>query len=68
MEAIEDWVRAAIEDWVRAAITGVFRVSGENDNGRRVVSFCAERGLYVGNTDFKDESLHKYMRLKDEME
>ena len=38
-----------IEDRTRAGITGVFRVPGENDNGRRVVEFCAERGLCVGN-------------------
>ena len=27
-----------------------FGVPGKNDNGRRLVEFCAERGLYVGNT------------------
>ena len=34
---------------VRAGITGAFGVPGENDNGRRVVGFCAERGLCAGN-------------------
>ena len=37
---------------VRASISGAFGVPGENDNGRRVVEFCAERGLCVGNTYF----------------
>ena len=26
---------------------------GKNDNGRRVIDFCAERGLCVSNTYFK---------------
>ena len=34
--------------WMRAAITGDFGVPGENENGRRVVEFCAERGVCVG--------------------
>ena len=46
-----------------AGITGAFRVPGENDNGKRVVKFCAERGLYVGNTYFEHKSLHKYKRM-----
>ena len=37
-------------DRTRASITGVFGVPEENDNGRRVVEFRAERGLCVGNT------------------
>ena len=37
----------------RAGIIGAFGVPGENDNGRREVEFCAERGLCVGNTYFK---------------
>ena len=47
----------------RADITGVFVVPGKNDNGRRVVEFCAERGLHVGNRYFKHRSLHKYTRV-----
>ena len=39
-----------IGDWTRAALTDAFGVPGENDNGRRVVEFCAERGLCLGNT------------------
>ena len=38
-----------IEDRKRAGITGAFGVPGENDNGRRVVEFCEERRLCVGN-------------------
>ena len=34
-----------IEDIVRAGITGAFGVPVENDNGRRVVEFCAEREM-----------------------
>ena len=34
-----------------------------NDNGRRVVEFCAERGLCVGKLYFKHKSLHKYTRV-----
>ena len=38
-----------IGDGTRAGITSAFGVSGENYNGRRVVEFCKERGLCVGN-------------------
>ena len=48
---------------MRADITGAFGVPEENDNGRRGVEFCAERGLCVGNTYFKQRSLHKYTRV-----
>ena len=44
-------------------ITGAFGVPGENKNGRRVVEFCAERGLCVGSTYFEHKSLHKYTRV-----
>ena len=36
-------------DRTRAGIIVAFGVPRENDNGRRVVEFCAERGLRVGN-------------------
>ena len=52
-----------IGDRTRADIAGAFGVSGENDNGRRVVEFCEERGLCVGNTYFKHRGLHKYTRV-----
>ena len=47
-------------DGTRASITGAFGVSEENNNGRRVVQICAERGLCVDNTYFEHRSLHKY--------
>ena len=46
-----------IRDRTRAAITGAFGVPGENDKGRRVVEFCAEKGLCMGNTYFQQRSL-----------
>ena len=50
-------------DRTRAGITGAFGVSVENDNGRKVVEFCAEKRLCVGNTYFKHGNLHKYTRM-----
>ena len=44
---------------MRASITSAFGVPGENDNRRRVVELCAEKGLCVGNTYFERKSLHK---------
>ena len=38
---------------LRVGITDWFGVPGENDNGRRVLDFCAERGLSVSNTYFE---------------
>ena len=38
-------LNGSIRDRTRAGITGAFQVPGENDNGRRVVEFCAETGL-----------------------
>ena len=52
-----------IGDRTRAGITGAFGVPGENDNDRRMMEFCEERGLCVGNTHFKQRSLHKYTRV-----
>ena len=52
-----------IEDRIRAAITAAFGVPGENDSGRGVVEFYAERGLCVGNIYFKHRSLYKYARV-----
>ena len=37
-----------VEDRMREGITGAFGVSGENDNGRRMMEFCTERRLCVG--------------------
>ena len=47
---------------MRVAITSAFGVAGENDNGRRVVEFCAGMGLCVGNSYFEYKSLHKCTR------
>ena len=44
-------------------ITSTFGVSGKNDNGSRLVEFCAERGLCVGNTYFEHMSLNKYTKV-----
>ena len=52
-----------IIDRMRASITGAFEVLGENDNGKRVVEFCVERGLCVGSTYFEHRSLHMYTRV-----
>ena len=51
-----------IGDKTRAGITGAFEAAGKNDNGRRVVEFCEEREVYVGNIYFKNRSVHKYTR------
>ena len=48
---------------VRLGITGGFGILEENDNGMRVIDFCSERGLCVGNTCFKHKSLHDYTRV-----
>ena len=37
---LNGWIRYRM----RASIIGAFGVPGENDNGRRVVEFCAEMG------------------------
>ena len=44
-------------------ITGAFGDPGANDNGRRVVDFCAKRWLCVFNTYFDCKSLHEYTRM-----
>ena len=44
-------------------IASAFGVPGENDNGRSLVEFNAERGLCIGNTYFKHRSLQKYTRM-----
>ena len=48
---------------MRVGITGTFGVPGEYDNDRKVMEFCAGRGLCVGNTYFKSGNLHKYARV-----
>ena len=56
LEGLNGW----IGDRTRDGIIGAFGVPGENDNGTRVVEFCAERGLWVGSPYFRHRSLHKY--------
>src|SRR5678816_1653157 len=48
-----------IGDQKRDDITEGFGVSGENENGRKVIDFCEERGMCVSNTFFK----HKCTRV-----
>ena len=57
LEDLKEW----IGDRMRAGITGTFRVPGENENGRRLMEFCGERGMCVGNTS--NTSFHKYTRV-----
>ena len=52
------WIR----DRVRAGKTAAFGVPRVNGNGR-VVEFCSERGVYVGNAYFERKRLHKYTRV-----
>ena len=64
-------IQGDLNGWIgyrtRAAITGAFRVP-EDDNGRRVVEFCAERGLCVGNAYFNHKSLQNYTRVAREQD
>ena len=59
LEDLNGW----IGDRKKAGITGAFEVPRKNDNGRRMVEFCEERELCVGNTYFKHRSLRKYTRV-----
>ena len=52
-----------IRDRTKAGITGDFGVPGENDNGKGVVEFCDDRGLYLGNKYLEYRSLHQYIRM-----
>ena len=56
-------LNGCVGDQVMVNITGAFGVPGENDNGRRVVNFCTENGLFVSNKYLKHKSLHKYIRV-----
>ena len=48
--------------WDRVREDTAVRVSGGNENVRRLVSFCDERRLYVGNTYFKHKNIRKHTR------
>ena len=45
---------------MRTGITGAFGVTGESDNGRRVVELYAERRVCVGNKYFNHKGMHKH--------
>ena len=45
---LNGWIRNKV--W--AGITGRFCIPGKNDNGRRVIDSCAEKGSCVGSTYF----------------
>ena len=38
---------------MNVGIPSAFEVLGENDNERRMIDFCAEKRLHVGNTYFE---------------
>ena len=48
------WMGGTLNGWIgdrmRDGIIGALKVPGDNDNGRRAVEFCAERGLCLVNT------------------
>ena len=44
-------------------IIGKHGVPGVNDNGERVVDFCAEKEFCIGNTYFEHKNIHKYTRI-----
>lgn len=46
-------------------VIGKFGVPGVNWAGERMVEFCAESGLIVGNTWFKKKLVNKYTWLRD---
>ena len=49
-------LNGCIGDKVRASITGAFELQEKNDNGKRVMELCDERGLCVGNMYFEHKS------------
>ena len=56
-------LNGCIGDEMRVGVTGAFGFPGENNNGRRVVEFCAEKGMHVSNRYFKHRSLRKYTKM-----
>ena len=52
LEYLNGW----IGDRMRASITGAFGIQGEEDNGRRVVELCSERGPCMDNIYFQHKS------------
>ena len=51
-----------VGDRLREGMNGGFEVPEENDNGRRVIDFCAGRGISASNTYFEHKSLYKYIQ------
>lgn len=41
-------------------VMGVFGMPGMNNNGRRLIDICNERGLCLCNSHFKHKDVHKY--------
>ena len=56
-------MKKEIGDRTRAGITGAF--GDDDDDGRRVVEFCAEKGLCLGSTYCNHRSVHKYTRVAE---
>ena len=48
---------------VRVGITGSVEVPRENGNERKMVEFCTNRRVCVGNIYFKHKSLHNYTKV-----
>ena len=47
-----------VEDRVRKDTGSAYRVSDENDKGRRVVDFWAEKSVYVRSMYFKQKNIY----------
>ena len=56
-----------LREWFGEDIANAFGVSGENENGRVVVDFCANRGLCMGNRYFWNKYLNKYRIIEREI-
>jgi hypothetical protein len=52
-----------IGDRKRDGVTGDFGVEGENENGKKVIDFCVDKGMCVCNTFFSHKNVHKYTRV-----
>ena len=61
-EDLNRWVR----DKMKVRITGAFGVPRENNYGRSGFHFCVERGLCVGNSNFKHKFayIHGWLEAK----
>ena len=50
-------------DKLRTPKTGWFGVPGENNNGRKPIDFCADKGLSLSSAYLEHTSLRKYTRV-----